>query len=180
MWAGTSERTRRTGSLRFLQVSCARRSFVRTVVALANQKPVSALCDTGSRLSLEGMYMSRWTRGSLVAAFSTAGLTAVLTLGSGSALADPEPAPPPPNPVELDAAPPPAPPAPPPPADLLAPPTPADPLAAPPPPGGPLAPPAAVPAAGPAVGQNPQPFVGEAPFPPPSFSPVNGSMVGVA
>jgi lipoprotein-anchoring transpeptidase ErfK/SrfK len=122
--------------------------------------------------------MSRWTRGSLVAAFSTAGLTAVLTLGGGSALADPEPAPPPPNPVELDAAPPPAPP---PPGDLLAPPPPpADPLAAAPPPGGPLAPPAAVPAAGPAAGQNPQPFVGEAPFPPPSFSPVNGSMVGVA
>jgi hypothetical protein len=37
-----------------LQVSRVRRSFVRTVLALANQKPVSALCDTGSRSSLEG------------------------------------------------------------------------------------------------------------------------------
>jgi lipoprotein-anchoring transpeptidase ErfK/SrfK len=134
-----------------------------------------------------GMHMSRWTRGSIVAALSTAGMTAVLALGSGLALADPEPPqppPPPPSPVELDAAPPPAPPLPappPPPADLMAPPPPADPLAAPPPPpGDPLAPPAAVPVGGPAAGQNPQPFVGESPFPPPSFSPVNGSMVGVA
>ncbi|MCV7081411.1 hypothetical protein H7H37_09035, partial [Mycolicibacterium insubricum] len=30
------------------------------------------------------------------------------------------------------------------------------------------------------AGQNPTPFVGEAPFRPPTFNPVNGSMVGVA
>ncbi len=42
--------------------------------------------------------------------------------------------------------------------------------------------PGAVPAAasGPVVGQNPEPFTGTAPFLPPSFNPVNGSMVGVA
>lgn len=42
--------------------------------------------------------------------------------------------------------------------------------------------PATVPAAasGPVVGQNPEPFTGTAPFLPPSFNPLNGSMVGVA
>jgi len=42
--------------------------------------------------------------------------------------------------------------------------------------------PGAVPAtaSGPVVGQNPEPFTGTAPFLPPSFNPVNGSMVGVA
>jgi lipoprotein-anchoring transpeptidase ErfK/SrfK len=87
-------------------------------------------------------------------------VTAVLTLGSGSALADPDPLPPPPSPVELDAAPPPA----------------------PLPPGGPADPPPAMvlPAGAPAEGQNSEPFAGQSPFPPPSFSPVNGSMVGVA
>ncbi len=39
--------------------------------------------------------------------------------------------------------------------------------------------PAVIPAGTPA-GQNPTPFVGEAPFRPPTFNPVNGSMVGVA
>ncbi|MGH3558442.1 MAG: L,D-transpeptidase [Mycobacterium sp.] len=132
--------------------------------------------------------MSRWTRGSLVAALSTAGVTAVLTLGNSSALADPEPPPPPPGgPAVLDAAPPPAPP---PPGDPLAPPPQADPLAAPappppgdpfapPPPADPFAPPAAVPAAA-AAGQNPEPFTGQPPFVPPTFVPVTGSMVGVA
>jgi lipoprotein-anchoring transpeptidase ErfK/SrfK len=105
--------------------------------------------------------MLRWTRGSLIAAFSTAGVTAVLTLGNGSALADPDPLPPPPSPVELDAAPPPAP---------LPPMDPAD-----PPPAMPV-----LPAGAPAEGQNHEPFVGQSPFPPPTFSPVNGSMVGVA
>jgi lipoprotein-anchoring transpeptidase ErfK/SrfK len=38
--------------------------------------------------------------------------------------------------------------------------------------------PAAVPA-GPVVGQNPEPFVGQPPFVPPTFNPVNGSTVGV-
>jgi lipoprotein-anchoring transpeptidase ErfK/SrfK len=101
------------------------------------------------------MQMLRWTRGSFVAALSTAGVTAVLTLGSGVALAD-DPPPPPPGPVELDAAPPP--------------PGPVD----------PLAPVEILPAGAPAEGQNHEPFVGPSPFPPPSFSPVNGSMVGVA
>jgi lipoprotein-anchoring transpeptidase ErfK/SrfK len=32
---------------------------------------------------------------------------------------------------------------------------------------------------GPAAGQNPEPFVGQAPFVPPTFNPVSGSMVGV-
>jgi lipoprotein-anchoring transpeptidase ErfK/SrfK len=137
--------------------------------------------------------MSRWTKGPLAAALSAVGMTAALTLASGPALADPAPAPPPapglaPPPAPgLDAPPPPAP------ADPLAPPPPANPLAAPPPPpgipvgpppppGDPLAPPAAAPAsvpAGPVVGQNPAPFVGEPPFVPPTFNPVSGSTVGV-
>lgn len=61
---------------------------------------------------------------------------------------------------------------------------------APPPavPAGPVAPvpgavipgtPLAIPAGTPA-GQNPTPFIGQPPFNPPSFNPVNGSMVGVA
>jgi lipoprotein-anchoring transpeptidase ErfK/SrfK len=41
-----------------------------------------------------------------------------------------------------------------------------------------LAAPAAVPG-GPAAGQNPAPFTGEPPFGPPTFNPVNGSVVGV-
>jgi lipoprotein-anchoring transpeptidase ErfK/SrfK len=123
--------------------------------------------------------MSRW----IVAALSAAGMTAALTLASGSALADPEPAPPPPPAPGLDAPPPPAPP---PPADPLAVPPPAPPglpFGPPPPPGDPLAPPAATPAAapaGPVTGQNPQPFVGDPPFVPPSFQPAPGSTVGVA
>ena len=97
------------------------------------------------------------------------------------------------------AAPPPGPEVPPPPADPLAvPPPPVDPLAlppasgrparatcpvdplAPPPPANPLAaPPGPIPEGTPA-GQNPTPFTGEPVFLPPSFNPVNGSMVGVA
>ena len=129
--------------------------------------------------------MSRWTRGPIAAALCAVGMTAVLTLGTGSASADP--APPPPPGVDAPAPPPPPadPLAPPPPADPLAAPPPpplANPLAPPPPPGDPLAPPAAVPAAvpaGPVVGQNPEPFVGQPPFVPPTFNPVNGSTVGV-
>ncbi|WP_116372670.1 L,D-transpeptidase [Mycobacterium sp. MFM001] len=122
--------------------------------------------------------MSRWTRGTLVAALSTAGLTAVLTLGTGSALADPDQPPPPGDPGVAEPAP--ADPlAPPPPADPFAPP-PADPLAGPPPaaPAAPATQPAA--AAGPVAGQNPEPFTGQPPFLPPTFTPVSGSMVGVA
>src|SRR5271166_5719546 len=133
--------------------------------------------------------MSRRTVTPFVAALSAAGMTAALTLACGSALADPEPAPPPPPAPGVDA---PAPPAPPPPADpLAAPPAPAPGIPAlPPAPGDPLAPPAAAPGAvpgatpaavpaGPVVGQNPQPFVGEPPFVPPTFNPVNGATVGV-
>jgi lipoprotein-anchoring transpeptidase ErfK/SrfK len=134
--------------------------------------------------------MSRW----ILTALSAAGMTAALTLASGSALADPEPAPPPPPAPGVGAPPPPADPlAPPPPGDpLAAPPPPGDPLAAPPPanplgpppnPADPLAPPAATPATvptGPAAGQNPEPFTGQAPFVPPTFNPVSGSTVGVA
>lgn len=109
--------------------------------------------------------MSRWTRCPLVAAVSAAGLSAALTLGSGSALADPDAPPPPVDPGAFGAAPPP-----PPAAEPMAAPPPADPLA-------PLLP--AVPA-GPAAGQNPQPFAGDPPFPPPSFNPVSGTVVGVA
>ena len=50
-------------------------------------------------------------------------------------------------------------------------------------PAGPVGPPGAAPAAvpaGPVVGQNPSPFVGEPPFVPPSFNPVSGATVGVA
>ena len=109
--------------------------------------------------------MSRWTKGPLAAAFSTVGVTAVLTLGSASALADPEPPPPAPG---LDA-----------PAPAADPPAPA-PLAAPP--ADPLAPPPAVPASaptGPVTGQNPEPFSGPPPVVPPTFNPVGGSTVGV-
>ncbi|WKG03767.1 L,D-transpeptidase [Mycolicibacterium sp. HK-90] len=106
----------------------------------------------------------------LITAFMAAGLVGGLVL-SPSAYADPEV---PPAPVD------PAVPAPPP-----------DPFAAPP--ADPLAPPAAAPAPiinygsptvpfteGTAPGQNATPFTGEPPFLPPSFNPVNGSMVGVA
>jgi lipoprotein-anchoring transpeptidase ErfK/SrfK len=137
-------------------------------------------------------------------------VAAVLVTAAPPALADPEqdpgnPAPPAPV-VEVPApdplaapapapADPLAPPADPlaPPADPLAPPAdplapPADPLAAPvdplAPPVDPLAPPAAAqPAATAATGvagQNPEPFTGEPPFRPPTFNPLNGSMVGVA
>lgn len=120
--------------------------------------------------------MSRWTRGALVAALSTAGLTAVLTLGTGSALGDPDQPPPPGDPGVAEPV---DPLAPPPPADPIAPP-PADALAGPPPaaPAAPATQPAT--AAGPAAGQNPEPFTGQPPFLPPTFTPVSGSMVGVA
>src|SRR6267142_933097 len=113
--------------------------------------------------------MSRWTsgrkRGRLLAFLNAAALAAVflfvLVLGAGTALADPG----------VGA-----------PADPPAPLPPADPLALPPP-GAPLAPPPADPLAvpvGPVAGQDPTPFTGDPPFRPPSFNPLNGSMVGVA
>jgi lipoprotein-anchoring transpeptidase ErfK/SrfK len=88
---------------------------------------------------------------------------------------------PPPPAVEPVAVAPPPPPAPPtgPPAEFAAPP-PADPAAAPAPrPVNNYGAPQAIPAGTPA-GQNPLPFTGAPPFRPPSFNPVNGSMVGVA
>ncbi|WP_109562095.1 L,D-transpeptidase [Mycolicibacillus trivialis] len=63
----------------------------------------------------------------------------------------------------------------------------ADPPPPPPPPVDPFAPPAAAPTTAPTVtpgavpaGQNPKPFTGDPPFLPPSFNPLNGSLVGVA
>ncbi|GFG73920.1 L,D-transpeptidase [Mycobacterium botniense] len=116
--------------------------------------------------------MSRSTRSALLAVFSTAGVAAVLTLASAPALADPD-QPPPADPSPAGAAPadPPGPPAPeapaPPPApeQLGPPPAPVEAAAAP---------------AGPVAGQDPTPFVGEPPFLPPSFNPVDGATVGVA
>jgi lipoprotein-anchoring transpeptidase ErfK/SrfK len=122
--------------------------------------------------------MSRSTRGMLLAALTTTGTALVLTLGTGPALADPDQPPPPGDPAAVDAGPPPA-------VDAPAPPPPVGPLGAPP--ADPLAPPAGPPGAQPATaaegipaGENPNPFVGEPPFVPPSFNPVNGSTVGVA
>jgi lipoprotein-anchoring transpeptidase ErfK/SrfK len=117
--------------------------------------------------------MSRSTRGTLLAALSTAGLAVALVLASGPAMADPND--PPPGDPSVPGVAPGDPAAPPAPGPLAAPP-PADPLAPAPP--APIDPMAA--AAGPVAGQNPTPFVGEAPFVPPSFNPVNGSTVGVA
>lgn len=144
--------------------------------------------------------MSRWPHGPLVNWLGAAGLVVGMTLGVGPALADP--APQPGSPAEVGAgpvdAPPPADaapeavvPAPPPPPEPVAP-EPAAPEPPPPPgfepPPPPFVPPpsavapTATPAAasGPAVGQNPAPFTGAPPFLPPSFNPLNGSMVGVA
>jgi lipoprotein-anchoring transpeptidase ErfK/SrfK len=143
--------------------------------------------------------MQQRMRGRLVTAIIAAGLVGGLVLGNPSALADPEVPAPPPAPIDPAAAPapPPDPFAPPPPADplappaapvVLAPPPPGDPLA-PPPPGDPLAPPPADPLAaaqptvipeGTPAGQNPTPYTGQPVFAPPTFNPVNGSMVGVA
>src|SRR4051812_47654353 len=113
------------------------------------------------------MHMSRWMRGCLLAALSVL----VSVLFAGAALADPELPPPDPGPV--------APPADaPPPLALppwLAPPPGPD---VPPPPAGDPVPVAAP--TGPVAGQNPTPFTGAPPFRPPTFNPVNGSMVGVA
>ncbi|WP_333893216.1 L,D-transpeptidase [Mycolicibacterium gadium] len=125
--------------------------------------------------------MRKQTRGRRVTAVVAAGLAAGLALGNPSALAQPDVPPPPPAPIDPAAAPPPAdpfafPPTPPP-ANPLAPPPPNPFLA---PPVNPLAaPPQQIPGGTPA-GQNPTPFTGEPVFAPPSFNPVNGSMVGVA
>jgi lipoprotein-anchoring transpeptidase ErfK/SrfK len=57
--------------------------------------------------------------------------------------------------------------------DASAPPAPVD-------PGAPPVDPASQPAATSVAGQNPEPFIGEAPFRPPTFNPSNGATVGVA
>jgi lipoprotein-anchoring transpeptidase ErfK/SrfK len=107
----------------------------------------------------------------MIAVIGAVGAAASLVLSAAPAVAEPVPAPVPAPPA------PPAPPAnpfgfPPPPPNLLA-------------PGAPAADPLAVPGqttttTGTAAGQNPLPFTGEPPFRPPTFNPVNGSMVGVA
>ena len=98
----------------------------------------------------------------LVTAIFAAGLVGSMAVTMPSALAQPAPPPPPP-----------------PPAPAPAPPPPANPFALP----NPFAPPAATPLPipeGTPAGQNPTPFVGEPPFLPPSFNPVDGALVGVA
>jgi len=137
----------------------------------------------------------------LVTATLAVGVIGGLAFGTPSALADPDvdpavpgPLPGPVAPIDPAAAQEPAPPpAPgpaeaPPPADPLAVPPAADPNAPPPPPVNPFAPPtdplaAAQPTTipeGTPAGQNPTPYTGEPVFLPPSFNPINGSMVGVA
>lgn len=109
----------------------------------------------------------------LITALMAAGLVGGLVTAP-SALAEPVPPPPPPAPIDPAAAPAPVVP---PPTDPLAPVTAADP-AVPEPVNNYGAP--AVPIEGTPAGQNPEPFTGQPPFLPPSFNPVNGSMVGVA
>src|SRR6202166_2937855 len=104
------------------------------------------------------MHMAGWTRGSLFAALSAAGLAVLLVLSAGTAQADPDPVPGDPGVA--------APPAPPPPPPF-------------PFPGVPPPDPLGLPVMGSADGQDPTPFTGPAPFGTPSFVPKTGSMVGV-
>ena len=122
----------------------------------------------------------------LATAIFAFGLVGGLAVNSPSALADPELSP---DPAVIDAPPAvaPAPPPPPPPAFPMPwdPPAPVgapqvDPAAAAPaPPLNQYGAPAVIPEGTPA-GQNPAPYTGEPVFAPPTFNPVNGSMVGVA
>lgn len=119
----------------------------------------------------------------LLTAICAAGLVGAMVLASPSALAQPAVPPPPPAPVDPAAAPVPPPP---PPADPVAfpPPPPAPAPAAPPAPNpflpaNPFAAPQQIPPGTPA-GQNPLPYTGEPVFAPPTFNPVNGSIVGAA
>ncbi len=104
------------------------------------------------------------TLGRLLAALGAAVMASVLVIGAGTASADPQD---------------------PQPGDPGAPGVPGVPGAAapgdsPPPPSDPGLPPLAVPAAGgPVGGQDATPFTGPPPFHPPTFNPLNGSMVGV-
>lgn len=115
--------------------------------------------------------MRKRTRYTLVTAIITTAMASTLAMSSRSALAQPGLPPPPPGPIDAAAAPA----------------QPADPLAPPPPPN-PFLSPAANPLTatsqpipeGTPAGQNPTPYVGPPVFAPPTFNPVNGSMVGVA
>jgi lipoprotein-anchoring transpeptidase ErfK/SrfK len=139
--------------------------------------------------------MPQGKRSRLLTALLGAVMVAGMTIAAPHAMADPDA----PDPGAV--APPPAidqplPPAddpgvPPPPADPFVPPPPAPPAV---PQAAPVAAPAPIPPvpgavipgvpqtipSGTPAGQNPTPFVGQPPFNPPSFNPVNGSMVGVA
>ena len=139
--------------------------------------------------------MKLQVKGAIAATLCVVGVAAGISLGSGSALADPDQSPADPGIVDVPAGTAATPAGPlrsaacrpgglpagrlrrcrrlPPPADPFAPP--------PPPPADPLAAQqAAAAAAGPVKGQNPLPYTGDPVFAPPSFNPVNGSMVGVA
>ena len=112
-----------------------------------------------------------------IAVIGAFGVAASLVLAAAPAAAEPAPVPPPP--VDPLAPPPPPNPFafPPPPANIFAPP--ANPFA-PPPPATRLGVPGQPAPGGTPAGQNPLPFTGTPPFRPPTFNPVNGSMVGVA
>jgi lipoprotein-anchoring transpeptidase ErfK/SrfK len=128
----------------------------------------------------------RTVRG-LASAIFAAGLVVGLAVGGPTAWADPEVNPDPGTinvpPVEQPAPPPEEVPPPPAPVDPMAmPPAPVDPMA--PPPADPLALPQAAPQPtvipeGTPAGQNPTAYTGPPVFAPPTFNPVNGSMVGV-
>ncbi len=113
--------------------------------------------------------MLQRNRRRLIASVLAATVVAGLTLSAPSALAQPDVAPPP-APADPFVFPPP-PPAPAPPAPAAS--QPVDPLAVIP--GQPMPIPEGTPG-----GQNPNPFVGQPPFVPPSFNPTNGSIVGAA
>ncbi|MBO0678530.1 L,D-transpeptidase [Mycolicibacterium sp. S2-37] len=119
--------------------------------------------------------MPKRTPRTVAAAIFAAGLMAGTVIGAPSAPAQPAPPPPPPVPVNPFAPPPPPP---------------ANPFGFPPPapaPGSPFAPaatplsatPLPIPEGTPA-GQNPNPYVGQPVFAPPTFNPVNGSIAGAA
>jgi lipoprotein-anchoring transpeptidase ErfK/SrfK len=128
--------------------------------------------------------MPQRTLRTLASAVFAAGLVVGLAVSGPTAWADPEVNPDPGvinvPPVEQPA---------PPPEDAPPPPAPVDPMAMPPAPVDPMAPPPADPLAasqptvipaGTPAGQNPTPYTGQPVFAPPTFNPLNGSMVGVA
>jgi lipoprotein-anchoring transpeptidase ErfK/SrfK len=122
--------------------------------------------------------MPQGTLSNLATAIFAVGLVGGLAVNSPSAMADPEVSP---DPAVVDVPPAVAPPPPPAPAFPMPwdpPPAPAaaDPVA---PPLNQYGAPAVIPEGTPA-GQNPTPYTGEPVFAPPTFNPVNGSMVGVA